>query len=264
MPTQYKIYEFQLKDANRGVGIIGSGGAAIVTVAGSPLKATLLDPANNYAALANPIALNYGHGKFAVADTVDSVDIYVMGPEGDFVVVEAVTAGSLTEVVIDMQMRAQVLKLPYHFTDLGTTVTEKDTGLDFPTGAIISPFGLGLFPTAVDATETIDIGMLSTETGGDADGFAALLPLSGTANVANMAGATITAGGTEDFFGATTLGALLRDFTAGANVAGDVGTFNPKHYQVGTNLTRSLSVTPSAGLDTAQGFIFIPYYLFGR
>lgn len=49
---------------------------------------------------------------------------------------------------------------------------EKDTGFDFPTGAIV--LGVWVQISTLEATattKTIDVGLLSSESGGDTDGF---------------------------------------------------------------------------------------------
>lgn len=258
MTTRYLDCQFQLKRADNGVSILTSGGVALITATGSPDEATLYDPANGYIALANPISLTYGSGKFAVLDTLGNVDIYIMGPEGDFVVVENVVPGEIAEVLVDYQKRVQQLKLPYSVAQ-ATAATEYDTGFDLPVGAVVQPIGAGLRVHTADATETIDVGLLSSESGGDANGFISLLPVSGSANSTVMAQAAVTVGSNETFFATQTLGALLADFLAGADVAGDVGTNNPKQAVIST--ATSITYTLTAGTDTAKGWFFLEYVL---
>jgi hypothetical protein len=258
MAQNYLVHEFQLKRQDNGVSILAAGGVALVVAAGGTDRVALYNPDNSFAALAQPIALNYGTGRFAVLDTVNSVDIYIMGPEGDFVVIEDVVAGSISEVMIDMQRRVQMLKLPYSVAD-STANTETDTGFDLPAGAVVLPWGAGVRVAATDATEDLEVGLLSSESGGDTDGFINNIAISGANGSTTMAQALITVGSNEQFFASTTLGVLLADFLAGADVAGDVGTNNPKHAVIST--ARSIVYLTSAGTDTAKGWFFFQYML---
>jgi len=261
MATNYNIFEFQLKDSFRQRNIITSGGKALVTAAGAQARATLYNPAANFAALANPIDLTYGGGKFAVLDTLGNVDIYVMGPEGDFVVVEDVPPGSIQEVLIDMSRREQMLKLPFSATDAGTGTTEFDTGFDLPTNCLVSPHGAGVLPVTADAGETLDVGLLSSEGGGDADGFIDGISIATAAAVA--AGPAMTVGTNETFFASNTLGVLLSSFLAGADTASSEGSFAYKYHRI-DGTAKSISLTPSSWDGGAAGYFFLPYILFGR
>ncbi len=86
---------------------------------------------------------------------------------------------------------------------------------------------------ATAATKTIDIGLNGTAPDDDPDG---LLDGVSTATAGLIRGSTVvTVGGTETFLASTTIGVLLQDFLAGANVAGDVGTLVAKEHVVTQN-----------------------------
>lgn len=83
---------------------------------------------------------------------------------------------------------------------------------------------------ATAATKTIDVGLNGTAPDDDPDG---LLDGVSTATAGIVRGGTVvTVGGNETFLASTTVGVLLQDFLAGANVAGDVGTLVDKDHVI--------------------------------
>lgn len=221
-------YRIQLKDAVLGTSIIAAGGKCHVSTAGSPDKATLYD--KDGAALANPITPTRGFLNFFVDETVLSVDLYIMAPGGQFVERYGVAASGPNEILVDTGNKRQMMKIPFSHVDDAGDATETDTGFDVPAKAVLLDrlHGMGLDVTAADATETIDFGILSSETGGDANGLIA-------ASSVGTAGLVI---GTN--------GAL---FSSNAPHLSDAVT------------GKSLSYTLTAGTDTAKGFILQPYNL---
>lgn len=132
--------------------------------------------------------------------------------------------------------------------------TETDTGDDLPYKAWVQDCYIEV--TAADSGETIDVGLLSTETAGDANGFLAAASVASTGIVANR---TYTAGSNETYISAITYGALMGTSLAGSDAATDEGINDQKgHIVVGSNAV-SVSYTGSAGSDTAAGFIYIPF-----
>jgi len=112
--------------------------------------------------------------------------------------------------------------------------SETDTGVNFQYDTLIEHVQAEI--VTVDATETIDIGLLSSETAGDANGF--------------LAGVSVATAG-YPLVTLTTSGALMDDGT----------NFDPDgHVCTGANAV-SLTYTGSAGSDTAAGYI---HYLFTR
>lgn len=136
--------------------------------------------------------------------------------------------------------------------------SETDTGWDLPKYGEIDPFSMGIFVQTVDATETIDVGLLYSENsnGGDADGFLVGLSLA-TAGwvrpgiVYAQAGSNYPTATTQQFgayFTATSL-----QPTAGTGVA-NVWALQVHNY-VGGGVQKSLSYTCSSGSDTFVGFL---------
>ena len=119
--------------------------------------------------------------------------------------------------------------------------SESDTGIDLPADMVVADIFVDV-STAV-ASSTIDVGLLSTESGGDADGFADGVSCASAVKV--RPGVTVTSGSNEDYFSASTRGALLADFTAGTDAATDVGTYAEKPHRC-DGTAKSISYTTSS------------------
>lgn len=144
----------------------------------------------------------------------------------------------------------RLLVFPMVFNSGGTEV---DTGLDLPLGSLVYDAWVNV--TTVDATETVDVGLLSSGTNGDADGFLAAVSVA-TAGV--PARFTYTTGSNETYLSAVTYGALLAARSLGNDVATDVGSFGRlQHFVTGSNTTR-VTYTPSTS-DTFVGYGYIAY-----
>lgn len=262
MATLRHIIEFQVMDRATGKAVISSGGTCLVVAAGAQAKSTLYNPDSDMASLANPFSLTRGHGKFAVvAGSPETMDLFIMAPGGQFVVVQdvGVVPGRMNPVWIDSAKLLQTFRHPYTYEDAGTSTTEYDTGFNLPTNALVQPYGAGVQIVATDATEVLDVGILSSESGGDADGLMADIAISGSNGIVLAAAETMTVGSNETFFASTTRGALIAQLSAGTDVATDVGGVNLKQYRIdGTAI--SVSYTPSSW-DTAKGYFFFNYML---
>lgn len=248
MATSYITFDVQLMDIATGKAIISSGGKAYVSASSTTFnKATLYNPDNDFAALANPITPTRGKLRFSVAQagggqtTQPSVNIYVMAPGGQFAVANAVKPSEPSEIWIDTRQVVQRLVVPFHFTDF-TAATEMDTGFDFAAGTTILPWP-SIFVKAIDATETIDVGLLSSESGGDANGFIAAVSVGTLGQVKTTFATTVTQG------------ALLAVTATGA------AAVIPEQHTISTAV--SLTYTITTGSDTAIGLIQIPYSING-
>ena len=233
-------YRMQLHDHRTGAVIQDTGGVCYVATAGDAAKATLYNADGS--SLSNPVSLTNGLIEFHVADAVNTTDLYIQAPSGQFVTLTGVAPSGPNEIMIDQGQRSQVAVIPFAASDT-TAATETDTGFAEPANALMLPHPAVRVSTA-DATETIDVGTDSTD--------------SGDANALVPGEVTATAGANETYLSASTLGALVADFLAGSDAAGDVGTFNPKAHVSGG---KAITYTLSAGSDTAKGFIILPYLL---
>lgn len=147
----------------------------------------------------------------------------------------------------------QVLKVPIVALSTGT----KDTTIDLPTKGLVLDVWVDITTLEATATtKTIDVGLLNTETGGDLDGF---LDGVSTAAAGIVRGVpTLTAGGNETYFASTTRGVLLSSITAGADVAGDVGTYYEFPHILNGTAVSLVYVLGSAHTELA-GNIYVSY-----
>lgn len=221
-------WRIQLKDRASGESIIAAGGKVTVCQDGSPDKQTLYD--KDGAALANPVTPTRGMISFYCADTVEQVDLFIQAPGGQFVDRYDVKPSGPNEIEVDTAKREQLYKIPFSHADDAGDATETDTGYDLPASCFVLDRlnGCGLLVVDIDATETIDVGTLTGETGADPNGLIA-------AHSVGTAGAVV---GTN--------GAL---FSSNAPYASDA------------NASKSISYTLTAGTDTAAGFILLPVVL---
>ena len=237
--------EFQLYALGTGATVIGeiitaAGGVVYVAQAGDAQKRAITDKGG--VALTNPRALTAGGVEFYVADSVVSADLYIMAPGGQFIVKKGIKPGS-HDFAVDISQRHQVAEIPFAIADTAAA-TETDTGFNMPLHSAVLPNPMVRVLT-VDATETIDVGLLSSETAGDANGF---LALADVATAGLVKGTLISTG--------QTIGALL-------SADEGAGVLLPEaHVVTGTNAV-SVTYTLTAGTDTAEGFIVLPYVLAG-
>ena len=226
--TQYVKTSFQLKDQN-GQALSGTGGQVYVAAAGDAAKVAIYD--KDGVALTNARALTAGGVQFHTVSTVTSVDLYIQAPGGQFLTKLAVPTGAYYDLVVDTSNKKQVFVIPFAAADL-TAATEKNTGFVLPAHSqVLGKYnGLSVRVSTADATETLDVGTLESggAGGGDANGFIA-------ANALTTATQVI---GTE--------GAL---FTTSLPYLADSAT------------EKSISVTTTAGTDTAEGFVVLPVVL---
>lgn len=243
-------YQLQLKSAISGKTLTHDG-KFMVTVAGAPERVSITD--FDDAAITQPGTMVDGSVKFRTAETVASVDVYIRSEFGYYKILSGVKAGQLLEVTIDTSDLYQTLVIPFDIDDAAIVAnTEYDTGLDLVTGEQVFPYPTVKVTTS-DSGQTIDAGILSGESGGDADGFIDGVSLASA--VVAMANVTVTTGLNTKFYAATpTIGALLADHQAGTDVDQDEGLFRAKPY-ICDGTAKSLSLTLSSSTDTGAGYI---------
>jgi len=142
--------------------------------------------------------------------------------------------------------------------------SETDTGIDLPSKAAILDVFVEV--TTADSGETMDVGLLSSETGGDADGFLDGVAMDSTGLVSGGITPTITTGANNTYLAsvARTIGVLLADLdvVAGEDVAngGDGACVFERKVHLSDSVTaKSVSYTHSGTADTAAGYIHIIY-----
>jgi hypothetical protein len=156
---------------------------------------------------------------------------------------------------------AQTLVKQIPITDL--TDGENDTAWDLPAKAVVLDVLVEVTTAeATAATKTIDIGLLSSETGGDADGFVDGISTAATGVFRGTR--TVTTGSNTKFFAASpTRGAYLADHQAGTDVDQDEGVYSEKPHVAGSITAKSVTFTLGAEATELAGNIYIVYILLG-
>jgi hypothetical protein len=176
-------------------------------------------------------------------------------------------------IILDRNQNPRVVKIPFLAT--GTDSTDTPNTWDNAEASCVITAGSTttiklckgfvatdafLEVTAVDAGETLSMGLLSSETGGDADGYLKAISLATAGQV--TADVTRTLGSNADFFVSTTRGAYLATFTAGADTsAATIGTYQVKNHYSDVTAAETLSFTGSAAIDTAAGYAYLVGYV---
>lgn len=236
--TRY-IYQLQIQDFARGMPVASPGGAAIVCQPGTARKAALFNP-DTGAAIANPISLTRGNLRFATENTIATVDIYGFAPDGGFFVFRGARPGGDPEIPYSMDAVMHTAIIPVAAPDF-TAATEGNTGLQFPAGALLLPQA-ALRVTVLESSRTIEVGLLSSESGGDADGLLDGVSLAAVGTIAPAVSGT------------PTLGALLVQ-----NFGTSPAVNAPDTHAIGATSARSITATFSASSATAQAFALLPY-----
>ena len=242
-----KHYILSVEDPRNKSAII-TGVLTFVYTAGTKTLATLYTN-DKRGTLANPITRT----QFAADDKIDfwcaasSVDLFVNDSKGNEAFLPSITP---TDHVVALEQAGidKHLVVPFSPSDN----TEVDTGIDFPYGVEI--YRALIEVVTVDATETIDVGLLSSETAGDADGILAAVSVANSGFVKPFVNVDTT---TEDYIGTPYYGALMGKGSAGTSAANDFGQAGGAgHIVTGSNAV-SLTYTGSSGSDTAAGYIHV-------
>lgn len=237
-------------DGFSGEGAVTSGCTVFVYDAGTKTLATIYADGNR-AALANPItrAQFTTDGKISFFGGSATYDIAVNDDQGNWAHVAGFSPLQHT-VAMDRSRHDKLLAFPLVFNAGGTEV---DTGLDLPKHSMV--YDVALEVVTIDATETVAIGLLSTETAGDADGFLVATSVA----VAGFFGSyLITDGSSEDYVSASRKGALLGLGSTGTDAGNDFGQpGGPGHFVTGANAV-SISYTPSSS-DTFAGYGYVMF-----
>ena len=172
--------------------------------------------------------------------------------------VEITATAAELNAVADLSANGAIVKtITIAITAAGDT-NENDTAIDLPAKAIVTDVLLDVTTAEATATtKTIDVGLLASESGGDANGFAVGISTASTGLVRPVA--TLTTGTNEVYFSATTRGALLASFTAGSDVATDVGTNYETSHLSDSVTAKSISWTAGEAQTEFAGTLIISY-----
>jgi hypothetical protein len=162
--------------------------------------------------------------------------------------------------IADVSVNGAIHKVKKISISSTPTGSEQDTTFDLPAKAIVTDVWVDVTTAeATGGTKTLDVGLLSSESGGDADGFLDGISVATTGLKRGIP--TFTVGSNETFYASTTRGSLLRTVSlAGADVAGDVGTYHERPHLSDSVTAKSVSYTAGSN-DFAEfrGAIYIAY-----
>ena len=253
MSVSYREWYFQLWDTQRKISIDDDSAKLIVLTADSPTAPTIYSDANGTSvsnAARTPRSFVNGTVRFWTDQSVTSVDLSLMTAKGEAYFFEDVSY-SCHRLDINPFQRDHLLVLPFGASDN----SETDTGIDLPANLLVKDAFIRV--TTEDATETLDFGILASESGGDADGFGMVLSVA-TAGYVNM-WPVVTNGSNIDYHVHTSgYGALLKNGIAGADAVATVGGVQRRYHRT-DGTAKSISYTGSAGSDTAAGYLFLQY-----
>lgn len=256
MSVAYREWHFVLVDGQTGASIDDDSGQLLVLTAGAPTAPTIYSDDKGTSvsnAIRTPRTFSNGRVRFWTDRSTTSVDLFVCTAKGQSYFLEDVPF-SQHRIKIDSKDREFVFVMPFGANDN----SELDSGLDLPVANMLVKDAYLRVSTA-DSTETIEIGILASESGGDADGFVDAASV-GTAGYVNL-WPTVTGGTNIDYHDATAgFGVFLSQSIAGADAVATVGGFERRYYRT-DGTAKSLSYTGSAGSDTAAGYLYLPYTL---
>lgn len=240
-------FDLTVKDARTGEAIT-SGCLVFAYQAGTKTLSTLYKNASRVT-FANPITRSqFATDKKVVFYTADtSLDIFVCDDKGNTAFIESVTPYEHT-IMLNRTGVSKCLVFPMVFNAGGT---ETDTGLDLPLNTVVERAAVEV--VTVDATETVDIGLLSSETSGDADGF---IVAASVASAGFVKPWTTTTGSNETYVNASITGALIGKGSTGTDAANDFGQTGGWGHIVSGSNARSISYTPSTS-DTFAGYGYV-------
>lgn len=239
-------WKLQLFDKRTGLHINDDSGVAQVLGAGTAVEATIYSNLARTAAT-NPLTFTDGLVEFWTLDSVTSVDISILTAAGDAIFLNATVPG-LTKVEVDTQKMDQRLVIALPFNDDSVA----DTGFDLPANMLLKECYLHVITT--DA-ETLDVGILAGEAGGDEDGFLAAISVAAAGIIRPI---VVTNGSSEAYVSSFKGGVLMYDGRVGTDTATDNGLAGTKSY-ITDGTAKSIVHTGSAGSDTFVGYLILEY-----
>ncbi len=256
MSVTFREWHFVLVDAQTGESIDDDSGMLLPLTAGSPAAPNIYTDDKGTAVSGptiHPRTFSNGRVRFWTDRSTTTLDLVVMTAKGEAYFLEDVPY-SRHRILVNSSQRQHTLVVPIGFS----SAAEVDTGLDLPVANLIVTDAF-LRVTAIDATETVEIGILSSEAGGDADGFLDLMDV-GTLGLVNSY-PVVTNGTNIDYYatGGSIYGVFLSQLITGADAVATVGGFARRNYRT-DGVAKSISYTETSGGDTLAGYLYLPYY----
>ena len=295
MGIQYHQYHVALKDELGSVlgGRITSGVVIEVRVAGTKEEAstgtlaTLFSDPNGQSSLTNPISgssfTDFDRAEFFTSTAAVDIVVRDYGDAtaddfgnrcGRYAMMYGVTPRSSNKTLLLPRYSTQrVIKIPFLAT--GTDSSDTPNTWDNAEASCVITAGSSstiklckglvitdavLQVTTVDSGTTMDLGLLSSESGGDADGFFDGISMAAAGWI--TAGVTKTMGSNADYYASTTRGAFLATFSVGADTSvATIGQYDPKNFYADSVVASTVSITGSSGINTAAGYAYLVGYV---
>ena len=193
-------------------------------------------------------------------DTADDtyVDLIVTDTVGGYTAFVENFSPNMHTIVIDETPGVMHHGMIWFTADSTSATAELTTGVYFLKDTFIHDVWVEV--VTVSSGLTIDVGLLSSETSGDANGLRAGVLLT-TAGYIKETG-VITGGTTIDYYPASTYGALLKTAITGSDTVATVGGNTYIGHVVTSTNAKTISFTASSNAGTnPDGFI---HYFFSR
>ena len=252
MPSNQSLHKYELAVENE----YGENIATNVTY--SVLDASTADEATVYSDRAEtaktiPVTstvFGTDGGKIIFFSAASSVDITAVTNDGGAVYKRGITPDEGRLIIKMDPGNRHVMMVPFNGADIADTV-EEDLGFDVPIGADVSgadaPW-LFVDTAMSSATGSCNVGLLSSESGGDVNGFMMAVSLSVAGHIRVNTDATESVG--------DKIGAVVAGFTPGGSVDGNVALL---HLLIESGAARSVVMSADTGASACAGFVCIPF-----
>lgn len=223
---------------------------AFVYTTGTKTLATLYSDAKR-TSLANPITRTQFASDdmlkfYAAAGTVDIVLAHSDGSIGKY--------GSVTPSVKSVRLDRSGVDKCLIVAFSASDNDETDTEVDLPYNVVI--YDAAVEVVTADATETLNIGLLSSESGGDADGILASVPMT---TAGYLPAFDTVAGANQSYVYRAWWGALMGSPVVGTDSSEETyyGISHVEGHRTAYGYANSVTYTGSSGSDTAAGYIYL-------
>jgi len=249
----YREWYFQIFDKQRKAPVDDDSASLWVLTPGSPASPTIYS-APDGTSVSNPErtprTFKNGYVRFWTSKDITSLDLSLLTAKGEAYFYEDVSY-NVHRIDIDPLQRDHILALPIGVGS--AAATETSTGAVLPAGLLVKDAFIKV--TATDATETMDVGLLSSESGGDADGFVLATSVANSGYVNPWP--VVTDGSTIDYHVHTAgYGAYLKQGIAGADATATLGGVQ-RRYHLTDGTAKTVTYTSTSGSDTVAGYVYL-------
>jgi len=252
MPSNQSLHKYELAVEDEYGENIATGVTYTPLDAGTADEATVYSDRAETAKTVPVTSTVYGTdgGKIIFYSSSSSIDITAVGAIGA-VYKRGITPDDGRLIIRQDPGNHHIMMVPFNGADIADTV-EEDLGYDIPIGAEVrgcDPPWLFVDTAMSSATGSCNVGLLSTESGGDLNGFMALVSLSVVGHIRVNTDAQASADG-------NLIGALVADLTPNGSVDGNVALLN---HLIESGAAVSVAMSADTGASACAGFVCIPF-----